>query len=55
MLYADQVGVFNVLRAVRAYAARAASDYGYQGRVWEPAALLVQLARGDAGFNRSES
>jgi 3-hydroxyacyl-CoA dehydrogenase len=55
MLYADLVGPFNVLRAVRRYAARAASEYGYQGRVWEPAALLVRLAQSGGSFNGSES
>jgi 3-hydroxyacyl-CoA dehydrogenase len=55
MLYADQVGPFNVLRAIRGYAARAASEYPYQGRVWEPAALLVELAGSGEAFNRSES
>jgi 3-hydroxyacyl-CoA dehydrogenase len=55
MLYADTVGPFNVLRAVRAYAARAASEYAYQGQVWEPAPLLVRLAQTGQTFNRSES
>jgi len=55
MLYADIVGPFNVLRAIRSYAARAASDYAYQGQVWEPAALLVRLAQTGQMFNRSES
>jgi 3-hydroxyacyl-CoA dehydrogenase len=55
MLYADLVGPFNVLRALRAYAARAARDYAYQREVGEPAALLVRLAQTGAAFNRSES
>ncbi len=55
MLYADSVGPFNVLRAIRSYAARAASEYGYQGQAWDPAPLLVRLAQTGQVFNRSES
>jgi 3-hydroxyacyl-CoA dehydrogenase len=55
MLYADTVGPFNVLRAIRAYAGRAARDYAYQGQGWEPAPLLVQLAENGQVFNRGES
>jgi 3-hydroxyacyl-CoA dehydrogenase len=51
MLYADMVGPYNVLRAIRGYAARAASDYGYQGQAWEPASLLVRLAETGGMFN----
>jgi 3-hydroxyacyl-CoA dehydrogenase len=51
MLYADMVGPYNVLRAIRGYAARAASDYGYQGQAWEPASLLVRLAESGGMFN----
>jgi 3-hydroxyacyl-CoA dehydrogenase len=50
MLYADMVGPYNVLRAIRGYAARAA-DYGYQGQAWEPASLLVRLAESGGMFN----
>jgi 3-hydroxyacyl-CoA dehydrogenase len=53
MLYADTVGPFNVLRAMRSFAARAASDYAYQGQTWEPAPLLVRLAQTAEVFNRS--
>jgi 3-hydroxyacyl-CoA dehydrogenase len=55
MLYADTVGPFNVLRAIRAYIARGARDYAYQGQVWEPAPLLVRLAQTGQVFNRSDS
>jgi 3-hydroxyacyl-CoA dehydrogenase len=55
MFYADCSGPYNVLRAVRGYAARAAHDYAYQGRPWEPAALLTRLAETGQLFNRSES
>jgi 3-hydroxyacyl-CoA dehydrogenase len=51
MLYADMVGPYNVLRAIRGYAARAASDYPYQGQAWEPAPLLVRLAETGGTFN----
>jgi 3-hydroxyacyl-CoA dehydrogenase len=51
MLYADTVGPYNVLRAIRGYAARTASDYGYQGKTWEPASLLVRLTETGGTFN----
>jgi 3-hydroxyacyl-CoA dehydrogenase len=51
MLYADTVGPYNVLRAIRGYASRASSDYGYQGQAWEPASLLVRLAETGGMFN----
>jgi len=51
MLYADMVGPYNVLRAIRGYAVRAASDYPYQGQAWEPASLLVRLAETGGMFN----
>jgi 3-hydroxyacyl-CoA dehydrogenase len=51
MLYADMVGPYNVLRAIRGYAARAASDYAYQGHAWEPASLLVRLTEAGGMFN----
>src|SRR5581483_11799765 len=55
MLYADTVGPYNVLRAIRGFAERAARDYGYQGQPWEPAPLLDGLAATGQPFNRSES
>ena len=51
MLYADMIGPYNVLRAIRGYAARAAADYGYQGNNWEPASLLLRLAETGGLFN----
>jgi 3-hydroxyacyl-CoA dehydrogenase len=51
MLYADTVGPYNVLRAIRGYAVRASTDYGYQGQAWEPASLLVRLAKTGGMFN----
>lgn len=39
MFHADTVGLYNVLRAIRRYSS------GYQGTAWEPAALLIRLAR----------
>jgi 3-hydroxyacyl-CoA dehydrogenase len=55
MLYADLVGPYNVLRAIRGFADRATRDYGYQGQAWEPAPLLARLADSGQVFNRSES
>jgi len=55
MFYADTVGPYNVLRAIRGFAERAARDYGYQGQPWEPAPLLDGLAATGQPFNRSES
>ncbi len=55
MFYADIVGPYNVLRAIRGYEARVAQDYAYQGRPWEPASLLVRLAETGQLFNRGES
>jgi len=55
MFYADTVGPYNVLRAIRGYAARAARDYDYQGQPWEPAPLLAGLAATGQLFNRGES
>jgi 3-hydroxyacyl-CoA dehydrogenase len=51
MLYADMVGPYNVLRAIRGYAARSATEYAYQGQAWEPAPLLVRLAETGGMFN----
>jgi 3-hydroxyacyl-CoA dehydrogenase len=45
MFYADTVGLYNVLRAIRGYAE------GWQGRAWEPAPLLVRLAEAGRTFN----
>jgi len=55
MFYADTVGPYNVLRAIRGYDTRVAQDYAYQGRPWEPAPLLARLAETGDLFNRSES
>jgi len=45
MLYADQVGLFNVAQAMRRYAK------GYQGHAWRIARSLEQLASDGKGFN----
>ncbi|MFM0504775.1 3-hydroxyacyl-CoA dehydrogenase NAD-binding domain-containing protein [Paraburkholderia caffeinilytica] len=45
MLYADQVGLYNVVRAMRRYA------HGYQGHAWEVAPRLARLAEEGTGFN----
>ncbi len=45
MFYADSVGLYNVLAAMRRYAK------GHQGKAWEPAPLLVQLADAGKSFN----
>jgi 3-hydroxyacyl-CoA dehydrogenase len=45
MLYADQVGLYNVVRAMRRYAR------GYQGHAWEVAPRLARLAEQGNGFN----
>ncbi len=45
MLYADQVGLFNVLQAMQRYAK------GYHGEAWEPAPLIKKLAAEGKGFN----
>ncbi len=46
MFYADSVGLYNVLAAMRRYAK------GHEGNAWEPAPLLVQLAEAGQSFNR---
>jgi 3-hydroxyacyl-CoA dehydrogenase len=51
MLYADTVGLSNVVRAMGGYAARAASQYEYQGQAWGPAPLLARLAQSGGTFN----
>jgi len=45
MFYADSVGLYNVLAAMRRYAK------GYEGHAWEPAPLLVKLAESGQSFN----
>lgn len=45
MFYADTVGLYNVLAAMRHYAA------GYEGDAWTPAALLERLAAEGKSFN----
>ncbi|MGH8061870.1 MAG: 3-hydroxyacyl-CoA dehydrogenase NAD-binding domain-containing protein, partial [Pseudoxanthomonas sp.] len=45
MFYADSVGLYNVLAAMRSYAK------GYEGKAWEPAPLLVKLAEAGKSFN----
>ncbi|HUX73254.1 MAG TPA: 3-hydroxyacyl-CoA dehydrogenase NAD-binding domain-containing protein [Steroidobacteraceae bacterium] len=45
MFYADSVGLYNVLRAIRRYAR------GYRGTAWEPAPLLLRLAESGGKFN----
>jgi 3-hydroxyacyl-CoA dehydrogenase len=45
MLYADTVGLYNVLGSMRRYAR------GYQGDAWQPAPLLVRLAESGKSFN----
>ncbi|MFA7503420.1 MAG: 3-hydroxyacyl-CoA dehydrogenase NAD-binding domain-containing protein [Burkholderiaceae bacterium] len=47
MLYADQVGLYNVLRAMEGFAANPHGDPGF----WTPAPLLAKLAAQDKGFN----
>ncbi|MEO8367395.1 MAG: 3-hydroxyacyl-CoA dehydrogenase family protein, partial [Pseudoxanthomonas sp.] len=45
MFYADTVGLYNVLAAMRRYAK------GHEGDAWEPAPLLVKLADAGKSFN----
>ncbi len=45
MFYADTVGLYNVLAAMRRYAK------GHEGQAWQPAPLLVQLAQAGKSFN----
>ena len=45
MFHADQVGLYNVLAAMRRYAR------GHRGEAWEPAPLLVELAEAGRAFN----
>ena len=45
MFYADTVGLKNVLAAIEKF------QKGYQGKQWEPAPLLVKLAKEGRKFN----
>jgi 3-hydroxyacyl-CoA dehydrogenase len=45
MLYADTVGLYNVERAMRKYAAQPNGD------AWKPAARVTELAAAGRGFN----
>lgn len=45
MFHADSVGLYEVRRAMRGFAA------GYQGQDWEPAPLLAELAEKGGSFN----
>jgi 3-hydroxyacyl-CoA dehydrogenase len=45
MLYADQVGLFNVAQTINRYAK------GYHGEAWDVAPLLQKLADEGKGFN----
>ena len=45
MFYADSVGLYDVVRAIRRLAT------GYQGHAWDPAPLLVRLAESGQTFN----
>src|SRR5690606_24730120 len=47
MLYADEVGLYNVVRAMEGFAANPHGDPGF----WTPAPLLAKLASQDKGFN----
>jgi 3-hydroxyacyl-CoA dehydrogenase len=47
MLYADQVGLANVVRSLKRFAAEPGAD----PKLWEPAPLLVKLAAEGKTFN----
>ncbi|MBK6007797.1 enoyl-CoA hydratase/isomerase family protein [Ramlibacter ginsenosidimutans] len=47
MLYADQVGLFNVVHAMRRFQQNPRDD----AKFWEPAPLIVKLAAEGKGFN----
>ncbi|MDB5915618.1 MAG: 3-hydroxybutyryl-CoA epimerase-like protein, partial [Ramlibacter sp.] len=47
MLYADQVGLFNVVQAMKRFAANPLDD----AKFWEPAPLLLKLASEGKNFN----
>ena len=45
MFYADTVGLYNVLASMRGF------SRGYQGKDWQPAPLLIELAEAGKTFN----
>jgi 3-hydroxyacyl-CoA dehydrogenase len=47
MLYADQVGLFNVMHAMQRFQRNPRDD----AKFWEPAPLIVKLASEGKGFN----
>ena len=47
MMYADQVGLFNVVHAMRRFQQNPRDD----AKFWEPAPLIVKLAAEGKGFN----
>jgi 3-hydroxyacyl-CoA dehydrogenase len=47
MLYADEVGLYNVIAAMRVFAANRHGDPGF----WKPAPLLASLASEGKRFN----
>jgi 3-hydroxyacyl-CoA dehydrogenase len=47
MLYADRVGLANVVRAIKRFAASPQAEPGF----WEPAPLLARLADTGATFH----
>ncbi|MGE5096475.1 MAG: 3-hydroxyacyl-CoA dehydrogenase NAD-binding domain-containing protein [Betaproteobacteria bacterium] len=47
MLYADTIGLYNVVRTMRAFQAKAGADAPF----WEPAPLLAKLAAEGKAFN----
>ena len=49
MLYADKVGLYNVVRAMRRFDAADTADR--QAGAWKPAPLLAQLAAEGKTFN----
>ena len=51
MLYADMVGLYNVLNRMAAFAAQAAATPNGDPDAWKPADLLVRLAAEGKGFN----
>ncbi len=51
MLYADMVGLYNVVRSIERFAGRAGGDTAF----WQPAALLVRLAAEGKTFNAAEA
>ena len=51
MLYADMVGLYNVLNRMAAFAAQAAATPNGDPEAWKPADLLARLAAEGKGFN----